>query len=52
MAQIRLTARGVDALTTEKQQEDFWDALTPGLCVRVSGATGRKTWLVRYRASG
>lgn len=49
---MRLSAKGVDALSTEKAQEDFWDALTPGLCLRVSGRTGRKTWLVRYRANG
>ena len=52
MAKVRLTAKGVEALTTEKQQEDFWDTVTPGLCLRVSGATERKTWLVRYRANG
>lgn len=52
MPQVRLTARGLQALSTEKRQEDFYDELTPGLCVRVSGTSGQKTWLVRYRASG
>lgn len=52
MSRMRLTAKGIDALTTEKQREDFWDTVTPGLCLRVSGATGGKTWFVRYRASG
>lgn len=52
MARLRLTAKGVERLATEKSQEDFWDDLTAGLCLRVSGATGRKTWLVRYRANG
>lgn len=52
MARVKLTAKGVDALSTDRPQEDYWDALTPGLCLRVSGATGRKTWLVRYRANG
>ena len=52
MARQKLTAQGVKALTTEKQQEDFWDRLTPGLALRVSGTTGRKVWMVRYRANG
>ncbi len=52
MAKLRLTAKGVEAIETEMRQEDFWDELTPGLCLRVSGASGRKTWLVRYRANG
>lgn len=52
MARQRLSAKGVDAIRTDQRQEDFWDDLTPGLCLRVSGSTGRKTWLVRYRANG
>jgi integrase len=48
MPRVKLTAKGVDALTTDAPQEDFWDALTPGLVLRVSGTTGRKTWAVRY----
>ena len=52
MAKVRLTDRGVKALTTDRRQEDFWDTLTPGLCVRVSGSTGKKTWYVRYRVNG
>ena len=52
MAKLKLTAKGVEKLTTDRGQEDFWDALTPGLCLRVSGTTGIKTWLIRYRANG
>ena len=52
MAKEKLTAKKVDALTTEMVQEDFWDTLTPGLHLRVSGTTSRKTWLVRYRTNG
>ena len=48
----KLTAKGIDSLTTEKQREDFWDTVTPGLCLRVSGLTEGKTWFVRYRANG
>ena len=51
MPRVKLTAKGLDALTSEKPQTDYWDALTPGLCVRVS-RTGRKVWYVRYRANG
>ena len=52
MPKVKLTAKGLDGLTSDTPQTDFWDALTPGLCVRVSGSTGRMTWLVRYRANG
>lgn len=52
MPRIRLTAKGIEALTTELPQEDFWDTVTPGLLLRISGATGKKTWMVRYRVSG
>jgi len=49
---MRLTAKGLEALTSDDPQTDFWDTLTPGLCLRVSGATSRRTWFVRYRANG
>ncbi len=52
MARLRLTSKRLGALRTDRPQEDFWDELTPGLHVRVSGTTGRKTWLVRYRPNG
>ena len=52
MARLRLTAKGIEALATKSPQADFWDDLTRGLCLRVSGVTGLKTWLVRYRANG
>jgi len=52
VARVKLTAKRVESLTTEKAQQDFWDSLTAGLCLRVSGATGRKTWMVRYRPDG
>ena len=52
MPKVKLTAKGLDGLTSDTPQTDFWDTLTPGLCVRVSGSTGRMTWLVRYRANG
>jgi integrase len=51
MATIRLTPRGVAALTTDKAQEEFFDELVPGLALRV-GKGGTKTYIVRYRANG
>ena len=51
MPRARLTAKGVEALTTDRAQADFWDILTPGLVLRVSGTTGRKVWGVRYSSS-
>lgn len=51
MARVKLTTRGVEALTTEKLQEDVWDELLDGFGVRV-GASGAKTYFVRYRANG
>ncbi len=52
MAKLKLNAKRVESLRASEVQEDFWDGLTPGLCLRVSGATGRKTWLLRYRVRG
>lgn len=50
MPRKNLTDPAVRSLSTSKVQEDFWDVHTPGLCLRVSGKTNRKTWMVRYRA--
>ena len=52
MAKVKLNAKKVAALSTDKRQQDFSDALVLGLCLRVSGTTSRKTWLVRYRTNG
>ena len=52
MPTLKLTARGVETLSTEYPQEDFHDTVTPGLILRVSGATDRKVWSVRYRTDG
>jgi integrase len=51
MATIRLTPRGVEALSTEQVQEEFWDDVQKGLALRV-GRGGSKTYIVRYRANG
>lgn len=52
MPTARLTPRGIAALETDRPQMDVWDDLLPGFGVRVSGASGRKTYFVRYRANG
>jgi len=52
MARMKLTHRLVESLTTDKAREDFWDALTPGLVLRVSGTGRTRTWFVRYRVGG
>ena len=51
MPRVKLTAKGVENLRANgTAQTDYWDALMPGLVLRV-GAT-RKTWFARYRANG
>ena len=52
MPRLRLSARGVVALKTDQAREEFWDTVTPGLILRVSGESGAKTWSVRYRLNG
>ncbi len=49
---LKLSARGVMALGTDRAREEFWDTVTPGLVLRVSGESGTKTWSVRYRMNG
>src|SRR5690606_33007599 len=48
-----LTPRSVAAkkVPAGAVQAEFWDAVVPGLALRV-GAGGSKTWTVRYRAAG
>ena len=52
MPRLKLSARGVMALETDRAREEFWDTVTPGLVLRVSGESGGKTWSVRYRLNG
>jgi len=52
MPSVKLTAKGIEALTTDRAQEDFSDTLVPGLLLRVSGTTGSRVWYVRYRING
>ena len=49
---LKLSARGIMALRTDRAREEFWDTVTPGLVLRVSGSSGAKTWAVRYRMNG
>ena len=52
MPRLKLSARGIMALGTDRAREEFWDTVTPGLVLRVSGESGAKTWSVRYRMNG
>lgn len=52
MPTVKLTDRGVQGLSTDKDRETYWDTLVEGFGVRVSGKTGRKSFFVRYRANG
>jgi integrase len=52
MPRVRLHPREVEHLTTDKVREEWWDTVTPGLILRVSGETGHKSWYVRYRVNG
>lgn len=47
-----LTHRTVQSLSTDKDREEFWDENLTGFGVRISGRTGKKTFVVRYRANG
>ncbi len=51
MPSQRLTDRSLRALKTEGQRVEVWDKTLPGFGVRVS-ETGRKVFIVRYRAGG
>lgn len=51
MPSQRLTDRSLRALKTEGQRVEVWDETLPGFGVRVS-PTGRKVFIVRYRAGG
>ena len=51
MPNAHLTDRKLQALKTEKTQEDFWDRSLGGFGVRVS-KTGRKSFVVMYNFEG
>ena len=49
MAKVNLTDRAVTAAKAALGQRfEIWDAMTPGLCLRVTDA-GVKSWVLRYR---
>lgn len=49
MARINLTDRAVSAAKAAAGERlEIWDALTPGLCLRVTDK-GVKSWVLRYR---
>jgi len=49
MPKIRLNDKWIRAAKTKKVQEDFWDALTPGLGLRIT-LHKQKSFFCRYRA--
>ena len=51
MGKKKLNDSVIRGLTTDKDQEDFWDASLPGFGVRVSNV-GAKTFVFRYRLHG
>jgi len=51
MATVTLTARYLDQLTSHGKRFEVFDALVPGLAVRVS-ASGRKSFTLYYRHQG
>ena len=52
MTTRRLTDLVVRSLDTDRPQETVWSDRLTGFGVRVSGSTGRKVFVVRYRADG
>ena len=50
MPRMRMTDRGLRALRTDQEQEDFYDPSVAGFVLRVT-RTGRKTFYFRYRNS-
>lgn len=48
---VTLTAKSVASLRTDRVQEEVYDALVPGLVLRL-GRGGAKTWIARYRVNG
>lgn len=52
MPTVHLTDRKIRSLSTDRPQETFWDRDLPGFGVRVSGDTGLRTFVLRYRREG
>ena len=52
MFRHNLTARFIDSIKPPAEgRTEYWDANTPGFGLRVA-PSGRKTWVVMYRAGG
>ena len=49
---FNLTEKKIESLRTDRNQEVFADSKCRGFGVRVSGATGSKTFVVRYTVGG
>jgi hypothetical protein len=51
MAMQALTVRGIEALKPQAKRYEVFDALTPGLAIRVT-PHGHKSWVLFYRHHG
>ena len=51
MAMQALTVRGIEALKPQANRYEVFDALTPGLAIRVT-PSGHKSWVLLYRHHG
>jgi hypothetical protein len=51
MAMQALTVRGIEALKPRAKRYEVFDALTPGLAIRVT-PNGHKSWVLLYRHHG
>jgi Arm DNA-binding domain len=51
MATVTLTARYLDQLKSHGKRYEVFDAIVPGLAIRISAA-GRKTFTLYYRHRG
>ncbi len=51
MPKMNLNARFCESVRPENRLIEYWDAATPGLCLRVT-PRGAKTWTLKYRPGG
>jgi integrase len=49
---VSFTDRFLKTVNVSQAQQDFWDLSTPNFGLRVSGTTGRRSFLVRYTSAG
>lgn len=52
MPKVNLTHKTLQSLEANGKREEYWDENLTGFGVRISGRTGEKKFMVRYRANG